>query len=128
MNRIVSNFLIRLLVVTVMVFTMHVFVLTSFETPLLNNKLVLSYSINTVSAILIFLVLFVLRHRFKNQLGFIFLFGSVLKFVLFILILYKPFYADGILSRKEFFTFFIPYFFTHVIEIFSLSKWLNKIE
>ena len=128
MNRIVSNFLIRLLVVTVMVFAMHVFVLTSFETPLLNNKLVLSYSINTVSAILIFLVLFVLRHRFKNQLGFIFLFGSVLKFVLFILILYKPFYADGILSRKEFFTFFIPYFFTHVIEIFSLSKWLNKIE
>lgn len=128
MNRIVSNFLIRLLVVTVMVFTMHVFVLTSFETPLLNNKLVLSYSINTVSAILIFLLLFVLRHRFKNQLGFIFLFGSVLKFVLFILILYKPFYADGILSRIEFFTFFIPYFFTHVIEIFSLSKWLNKIE
>ena len=128
MNRIVSNFLIRLLVVTVMVFTIHVFVLNSFEPPLLNNKLVLSYSINTVSAILIFLLLFVLRHRFKNQLGFIFLFGSVLKFVLFILILYKPFYADGILSKIEFFTFFIPYFFTHVIEIFSLSKWLNKID
>jgi len=104
------------------------FVLNFLEYPILNDNIVLSYTINTVSAIIIFLLLFVLRHKFKNQLGFIFLFGSVIKFGLFLLVLYRPFYADGIISKSEFFTFFIPYFFTHTIEIFSLSKWLNKIE
>lgn len=128
MSPILLNFLIRLFVITTIVFIAHLFVLNFFELSVLIDNIVLSYCINTLSAILIFLLLFVLRHRFKNQLGFIFLFGSVLKFVLFILILYKPFYADGMISRSEFFIFFIPYFFTHTIEIFSLSKWLNKIE
>jgi hypothetical protein len=122
------NFLIRLLVITTIVFIGHLFVLNFLDYPFLNDNIVLSYSINIVSAIIIFLLLFVLRHKFKNQLGFIFLFGSVIKFGLFLLVLYRPFYSDGIISKSEFFAFFIPYFFTHTIEIFSLSKWLNKIE
>ena len=128
MSPILLNLLIRLLVVTTIVFIGHLFVLNFLDYPILNDNIVLSYTINTVSAIIIFLLLFVLRHKFKNQLGFIFLFGSVIKFGLFLLVLYRPFYADGIISKSEFFTFFIPYFFTHTIEIFSLSKWLNKIE
>jgi hypothetical protein len=128
MSPILSNFLIRLFVITAIVFIAHLFVLNFFEFSFLFDNIVLSYSINTFSAILIFLLLFLLRHKFKNQLGFIFLFGSVIKFGLFILLLYKPFYNDGMVSRLEFFIFFIPYFFTHTIEIFSLSKWLNKIE
>jgi len=128
MSPILSSFLIRLFLITTIVFITHLFVLNFFELSVLNDNIVLSYSINTVSAIIIFLLLFILRDKFKNQLGFIFLFGSVIKFGLFIFILYKPFYADGMISRSEFFTFFIPYFFTHTIEIFSLSKWLNKIE
>ena len=128
MSPILLNFLIRLLVITTIVFIGHLFVLNFLEYPILNDNIVLSYTINTVSAIIIFLLLFVLRHKFTNQLGFIFLFGSVIKFGLFLLVLYRPFYADGMVSRLEFFIFFIPYFFTHTIEIFSLSKWLNKIE
>ena len=128
MSPILLNFLIRLLVVTTIVFIGHLFVLNFLDYPILNDNIVLSYTINTVSAIIIFLLLFVLRHKFTNQLGFIFLFGSVIKFGLFLLVLYRPFYADGIISKSEFFIFFIPYFFTHTIEIFSLSKWLNKIE
>ena len=128
MSPILLNFLIRLLVVTTIVFIGHLFVLNFLDYPILNDNIVLSYTINTVSAIIIFLLLFVLRHKFTNQLGFIFLFVSVIKFGLFLLVLYRPFYADGIISKSEFFIFFIPYFFTHTIEIFSLSKWLNKIE
>ena len=128
MNPTLLNFLIRLLVITTIVFIGHLFVLNFIEYSILNDNIVLSYTINTVSAIIIFLLLFVLRHKFKNQLGFIFLFGSVIKFGLFLLVLHRPFYADGIISKSEFFAFFIPYFFTHTIEIFSLSKWLNKIE
>ena len=128
MNPILVNFLIRLFTITIMVFISHLFVLNLFKLPILNDNIVLSYCINSVSAIIIFFLLFILRHKFKNQLGFIFLFGSIIKFGLFLLLLYKPFYADGLISKSEFFTFFVPYFFTHTTEIFSLSKWLNKIE
>lgn len=128
MNPILVKFLVRLIVFTMFVFVIHLFILNTLEFPIFNNHIVFSYVINIASAIIIFLMLFLLRNKFKNQLGFIFLFGSVIKFGLFILFLYKPFYADGFISKTEFFTFFIPYFFTHTIEIFSLSKWLNNIQ
>lgn len=128
MNSILTNFLLRLIVITTGVFVGHICVLNALELPLLDNKIVVSYLVNTVSAIIVFILLFALRNKFKNELGFIFLFGSVIKFGLFLLILFKPFYADGHLSKVEFFTFFVPYSFTHTIEIFSLSKWLNKIQ
>jgi hypothetical protein len=128
MNPVLIKFLVRLIVFTTIVFVIHLYILNTLEFPLFNNEIVFSYVINVASAIIIFLMLFLLRNKFKNQLGFIFLFGSVIKFGLFILFLYKPFYADGLISKAEFFTFFIPYFFTHTIEIFSLSKWLNNIQ
>ena len=127
MNTILTNFLVRLVVITSGVFVTHIFVLDALELPAFNNNIVVSYLANSLSAIIIFIILFALRDQFKNQLGFIFLFVSVIKFGLFLLILFKPFYADGILSKAEFFTFFVPYSFTHTIEIYSLSKWLNKI-
>jgi len=127
MNTILTNFLVRLIMITSGVFVAHIFVLDALGLPVFNNNIVVSYLANSLSAIIIFTVLFALRDQFKNQLGFIFLFGSVIKFGLFLLILFKPFYADGNLSKAEFFTFFVPYSFTHTIEIFSLSKWLNKI-
>ena len=94
MNPILTKFLVRLFVFTTLVFVIHLLILNALEFPLFNNEIVFSYGINTASAIIIFLMLFLLRNKFKNQLGFIFLFGSVIKFGLFILFLYKPFYRS----------------------------------
>ena len=102
MNPILIKFLVRLIVFTAFVFVIHLYILNTLEFPLFNNEIVFSYVINVASAIIIFLMLFLLRNKFKNQLGFIFLFGSVIKFGLFILFLYKPFYADGLISKAEF--------------------------
>ena len=95
MNPVLLKFLVRLIVLTTFVFVIHLFILNTLEFPIFNNNIVFSYVINIASAIIIFLMLFLLRKKFKNQLGFIFLFGSVIKFGLFILFLYKQFYADG---------------------------------
>lgn len=98
------------------------------ELPLFADKIVLAYIVNVVLAIIVFIFLFVFRQRFKNQLGFIFISGSMIKFALFFILFYGAYKEDGSISETEFFAFFIPYLLTLVIEIFSLSKWLNKMD
>tara|TARA_B100000780_G_scaffold75637_1_gene50934 strand:- start:223 stop:606 length:384 start_codon:yes stop_codon:yes gene_type:complete len=127
MNQILLNFLCRIILITGAAFSVHILILYFLDFPLFKNKILLSYTANILLAMLVFLMLFFLRKKFKNQLGVIFLIGSILKFGLFFIFFYKPYNADGVISRTEFFAFFVPYFFTHTIEIFSLSKWLNKI-
>ena len=127
MNQQLLNFLCRIIFITGAAFAVHILILHYLDLAHFNNKLLLSYSANILLATLVFLMLFFLRKKFKNQLGVVFLIGSVLKFGFFFLLFYRPYNADGIISKTEFFAFFVPYFFTHTIEIFSLSKWLNKI-
>jgi len=128
MNKIISSFLLRIIVIIGLVFVIHLFVLDFLERPLFNDKLVLAYSVNTAFAILVFITLFLFREKFKNRLGFLFLFGSMFKLALFLVFFNPSYRLDGVISKTEFFAFFVPYFFTLSIEIFSLSKWMNKLE
>jgi len=52
----------------------------------------------------------------------------MVKFVLFFLFFYLPYIADDVISKAEVFTFFTPYAITLIVEIYCLSKWLNKME
>lgn len=128
MNRIITSFLIRLIVIVGLVFLSHLFILHSLELPLFDNKIILAYTINTGFAILIFVILFLFRHKFKDQLGFLFIAGGMVKFVLFFIFFYLPYLSDDVISKAEVFAFFTPYAITLIVEIFSLSKWMNKME
>ncbi len=86
-----------------------------------------AYLLNTVTATIIFTVIVRLRERYSEQLGFVFLAGSGLKFLLFFLFMYPVFHADGALSRTEFATFFIPYSITTGIETIALASILNRL-
>jgi hypothetical protein len=63
--------------------------------------------------------------KMKNQLGYVFLYVSVAKFGLFLLII-RPFldYEDGLRS-PEFFYFFVPYAISMVYETRSTVRLLN---
>tara|TARA_R110002073_G_scaffold123234_1_gene266812 strand:+ start:99838 stop:100236 length:399 start_codon:yes stop_codon:yes gene_type:complete len=126
MNQIISNFLFRIFLFVGIFFGGHLFFLRYFDLPLFADKIILAYLVNTVLAIVVFVMLYVFRRKFKNQLGFLFLGGSMLKFMLFFLMFNASYRLDGEISKTEFFAFFIPYTLTLIIEIFSLSKWLNK--
>lgn len=128
MNKTIPNFIIRIFLLVGAAFGVHLLILRSIELPLFADKIVLAYTVNTLLAILVFVFLFVFRQKFKNQLGFIFILGSMIKFALFFGLFYGAYKKDGSISETEFFAFFIPYLLTLVIEIFSLSKWLNKMD
>ena len=128
MNNVFTSFTFKLISALVIAFGAHILALNLLDKPLFNNMIITSYVVNGLLAIAIFGFLWKFRERFKNQIGFLFLAGSLLKFVLFFIVFYPSFKADGNMSALEFASFFIPYAICLISETSSLVKWLNKME
>lgn len=126
-NRFIS-FTIKIIVTIIAAFAIHLLVLKFLELPLLENKIVLSYILNATLAIAIFGLLFKYREKVKDNIGFLFLIGSFLKFIAFFILIYPSYKADGNTSKLEFAAFFVPYLICLFIETSSLVKWLNEIK
>ena len=123
-----TSFSIKLIIILSFAFAIHLFALSSKSLPLYDNKIVLAYIINAILAIVIFGFLFKMKDKYKEQLGFLFLGGSVLKFAVFFIVFYPVYKADGTISKLEFAAFFVPYILSLILETLSLAKWLNKME
>lgn len=128
MNNPFYNFTVKAGIVLVIVFCIHLGVLHILDLPLFENKIIVSYVINFVLIIVIFGVLYLLREKYKNQLGFLFLAGSLLKFAVFFIVFYRFYKLDNTITKIEFAAFFVPYAIGLFLESVSLSKWLNKLE
>jgi hypothetical protein len=86
----------------------------------------MSYSANFLLAIVVFTVLMRLRKRHTEKLGFLFLAGTGLKFLMFFLLFYPGFRSDGVMSRSEFAVFFMPYGLSSLVETVFLVRVLNR--
>ncbi len=126
MNSPFFKFTIKLIIIATIVFIIHIFILNTLGFSLFENKIVLSYCVNVFLAIAIFLFLYKMRKKHKDQLGFLFIAGSLLKFAVFFLVFHPSFMLDGDINKLEFASFFIPYLLCLIIETLSLVKWLNK--
>ncbi len=127
-QKVVVNFFTQLIIGLLLVFFVHTFILENYNLLIYDAKIILAYFINGLLAIIIFLVLFFLRVKQKNQLGFLFMFGSFLKFAVFFIFFYPSYHSDGTISRLEFMAFFIPYIYALLIETLALIKLLNLPE
>lgn len=91
-----------------------------------SSIIVLSYSFNFIIAITIYLsTLFFSEHNISTSIT-AFISLSILKFILFYLVLYPYFLSDNVIKTEEVFVFFIPYTICSIIEIKQLSKFLNS--
>jgi hypothetical protein len=128
MQAYLSKFTISLILVLSVSLGMHILILKGFDFPLFDNKIILSYVINALLAFVIFLSLFKLKDKYQTQLGFLFLFGSALKFIVFFILFYPSYKDDGDINKLEFASFFIPYSLSLIIETTFLSKLLNNLK
>ncbi|MEC8248595.1 MAG: DUF6168 family protein [Bacteroidota bacterium] len=126
MNSESREFSARLLVFLSAVFVIHMLVNKLMSIPLFQHQILVSYATNTVLAVGIFWGLTSLKKKYNNQIGFLFLASSIVKFLVFFLVFYGPYKADGEIVLLEFTSFFIPYTICLVLETFFLSKHLNK--
>lgn len=122
------KYLAIIIIACVVVFAIHLFVLNHLDLPLFQNKIILAYVANCMMASAVLTILYLFKEKFKEQLGFIFMAASVLKFVLFFLFFYPYFTQDGEISKLEFTSFFIPYVVSLITEVYGASKLLNSLD
>lgn len=126
------GFLLRYLGVLALVLgaslAIHALVRTAQGLAWDGDMLVSSYAINLLLAFGILWGIFALRHRMRAQIGFLFMGGSFLKFLLFFLLFYPAFTADDDISRAEFGSFFIPYALALFLETRFASLLLRNLE
>ncbi|MEW2920687.1 DUF6168 family protein [Muricauda sp. ANG21] len=123
-----ARFILLLLPLLLLAFVVHLVVLSSKDLPLFGNLIIRSYVINGVLAVLIFGLLFRFRERLKNQIGFLFMAGSLVKFVFFFVFFYPTYSRDGDMSGLEFAAFFVPYAIALFLETFFASRMLKILE
>lgn len=126
-NPIISfNFI--LVTLLVVVFFLHTSMLSLQGYPKYGNSIILSYILNFLLAAAIYIGLFIFRNKIKTQIGFVFIAGSFLKFLVFFLVFYPSFKVDDKISRLEFASFFVPYAICLSIETIFMAKMLQKMD
>jgi hypothetical protein len=122
----VIAFGLKLIVVLAIVFGIHLFILNQLHFQLYDNLIVRAYSVNLILAFLIYLSLYLLRIKYEHLLGFIFMGGSLLKFIVFFIFFYPIYREDGEVTRIEATSFLIPYLSSLVVETYYLIRLLNN--
>ncbi|GAA4891161.1 hypothetical protein GCM10023311_14360 [Flaviramulus aquimarinus] len=123
-----TSFTIKAIMLLALAFIVHLTILSFLQFPLFENRIVLSYIVNLILVIIIFGILYLLKEKYKSQLGFLFLAGSFLKFAIFFILFYPFYKLDSTITKLEFAAFFVPYVIGLILESVSLSKWLNKLD
>ena len=123
-----KQFLLLLTFIITAVFLLHISFLYYNDLLLFDNKIVLAYVLNYALAIGIYYLLFYFRIKLKEQLGFLFMGGSFLKFILFFVFFYPSYKSDGNINTLEFSSFFLPYIICLILETFSLVKLLKNLK
>ena len=85
-----------------------------------------SYGVNLILGIIVFVVIEFLKKSHTNILGFIFLAGSLFKFLVYFVFIYPLLIETGELTKPKFFIFFIPYSICLVLEIIFLVRLMNN--
>ena len=125
-NKLVKYVVLFILLITV--YKLQLFLSNIYQIDAIKNLITISYLLNGSLVFLFFLFLDFFTQKFKNQIGFVFMGFSFLKFVLFFIFIYPIYNQDGNLSKQEMITFFIPYSVCLVYESIIVSKTLNNLK
>lgn len=85
-----------------------------------------SYSANFVLGIIVFVVIELFKKKHTNIIGFIFLGGSLFKFLVYFLYILPILTSTGELTKFKFLVFYIPYFICLMLELLFLVLLMNK--
>jgi len=126
MTKETSSFIIRLLIVSSVLFGIHFYIIHEFFDGHLYFPLYMIYVFNTL---MVFLVYSVLNYKYKQKskkIYQIFLGLTILKMVFAIVFLLPLFFGKSDRPQIEVINFFIPYFLLLIFEILSINNFLQK--
>ncbi len=107
-------------------FAVHALSQQKLFNDLYANHLILSYSLQMILAVATYTLLMVLHKKHKDKLGFIYITGSILKFIIAYVVLRPVFNDDGQISRPEFLALFIPYLLALAFNTWAMQSLLKE--
>lgn len=122
-----ERFVLILFSILAVAFIIHISIFSFLNYDLFASRIITSYVGNFALTVVIFAYIYKNRIKKTERLGFFFLGGSMIKFMLFFIFLNPFFMEDGLVSRLEFLSFFIPYSLALTVETQQLIKELNKL-
>jgi hypothetical protein len=125
-NKYFNQFLVASLVLLSVAFSAHYFVLLQMDTSFTLSQLVINYSVNLLLAVSIFLIIIRVHKVNADIIGYVFLFGSMFKFLIYFVALKPLLIEDGAVEKAKFFFFFLPYLLCLILEVIYLIKMLNN--
>jgi len=108
-------------------FLIHFSVLSFNQVQLTSSFIFPSYIFNFVISILVLIVITKLGKSKSFYLGFVFMFLSGVKLLIFLLIFYPVFNYDNKIDIIEKTSFLVPYFLGLILEIASVIPQLKKM-
>ncbi len=120
------KFIISIAISLALAFGVHLIILYNLNFLLFDNLIIPAYLINLFVAIGIYLGLYHFKKKYKELLGFLYLGGSFIKFIIFFIVFYPSYKLDGEMDSLEFAAFFVPYSISLFIETFGVINFLKK--
>lgn len=90
------------------------------------DNLLSLYLFNALIAVIVVWSAFLFRKKHKDYIAFYFFGGTIIKVLLFFVLVFPLYKKDGDISKLEFLSFFTPYFLTLIVETTSLIQLLSK--
>lgn len=122
------TFIGALTLLLAIVFTGHFAILEYLSTSFSFNDLFVPYSVNYMLAVIITAMLFHWRVKYSDNLGFIYMASSLVKFLIFFIVFNPGYKADGEVTSLEFGFFFIPYALALILETVFLVRILSALD
>ena len=126
MNKETSSFILKLLIFAVILFGIHIYIISQFFEGNLYFPIWTIYTFNAVLVVIVFSVLNYQKNKGSDKMYQLFLGLTLLKMILAIVFLLPLFFGKSEHSQLEVINFFIPYFLFLTFEIFNLNKFLQK--
>jgi hypothetical protein len=126
MNKQIVDFCLKLAVALSIIFGIHIAILFFLKIYIFGNLMIPSYFVNYFLAAAIYILLIKLKKKYSHLLGFVFMIGSFLKFLVFFIFFYPIFKLDGTITTVETTSFLVPYFSCLIVETYYLIKLLNR--
>ncbi|PKV48815.1 hypothetical protein ATE84_0829 [Aquimarina sp. MAR_2010_214] len=123
MGKNVFRFLFLFTIVISGSYMIHMGIINTFLLERNINIIKFSYIFNSVFTFVFTMVILVLSKKFKDQLGFIFMGGSLIKIGVFIAISKL---SDFEMSKSVFLDFFVAYLICLIFEVYYVSRILNS--
>lgn len=122
MRKNVFRFLFLFTIVIAGSYLIHMGIINAFLLERNINIIKLSYIFNSTFTFVFTFIILLLSKKFKDQLGFIFMAGSLIKIGVFIAVSKL---SDFEINKNVFLDFFIPYIICLIFEVYYVSKILN---